>query len=275
MYKVYKCPKCDKELTQVGKSLKCINNHCYDIAKKGYVNLLLVNQTHAKSPGDSKKMISARGSFLDTGKYDKLKNKLIEVVNKYSDEDDYFLDLCSGDSYYTCSIAKRFPSMKFVNLDISKEGIIQGARRSRNAKLENMEFIVGNIDYLPFLDNSFSLMLNCFGPINIYEFIRVCKTNGTYIRVLPGEKHLLGLKRVLYGEKTYLNREKETELEGFNLVEKIMIEDEISLDNKQINDLFTMTPYYYKSPRETTKKLLNLEALNTIIQFEILVYNKK
>jgi len=275
MYKVYKCPKCNKELIQEGKSLKCANNHCYDIARKGYVNLLLVNQTHAKAPGDSKLMIRARRDFLNTGKYDKLKVAINSLVKKYASENDYFLDLCSGDSYYTSYIAAQNNSLKVVNLDISKEGIIQGCNRSRANKLSNMEFAIGNIDYLPFLDNSFDLMLNCFGPINVFEFIRVCKTNGVYIRVLPGEKHLLGLKKVLYGSKTYLNQEKNTNLEGFSLIEKLIIDDDITLNNQQINNLFTMTPYYYKSPKDTTEKLLKMDWLETPIQFEILVYRKK
>lgn len=274
MYKVYKCPMCDKELIQEDKSLKCVNHHCYDISKKGYVNLLLVNQTRAKEPGDSKQMILARGNFLDTGKYDKLKNELNELVAKYSQKDDYFLDLCSGDSYYTSYIAIQNPELKVVNLDISREGILQGCKRSRMLKILNMEFAIGNIDYLPFLDNSFNLMLNCFGPIDVPEFIRVCKTGGIYIRVLPGENHLFELKKVLYGEKTYLNKEKDNSLEGFTLIEKTILDDEIHLNNQELNNLFTMTPYYYKSPKETTETLLKMQALDTPIQFEILVYKK-
>ena len=265
---------CDKELIQEDKSLKCVNHHCYDISKKGYVNLLLVNQTRAKEPGDSKQMILARGNFLDTGKYDKLKNELNELVAKYSQKDDYFLDLCSGDSYYTSYIAIQNPELKVVNLDISREGILQGCKRSRMLKILNMEFAIGNIDYLPFLDNSFNLMLNCFGPIDVPEFIRVCKTGGIYIRVLPGENHLFELKKVLYGEKTYLNKEKDNSLEGFTLIEKTILDDEIHLNNQELNNLFTMTPYYYKSPKETTETLLKMQALDTPIQFEILVYKK-
>lgn len=274
MYPVYKCPKCHRGLKQIGKTLKCENNHCYDISHKGYVNLLLVNQTHAKDPGDSKRMILARGAFLDTGKYDCLKNALNSIIVKYARVDDYFLDLCSGDSYYTSFIAKNSPRLQVVNLDISKEAIIQGCSRSRREKINNMEFAIGNIDYLPFLSNSFDLMLNCFGPINVEEFLRVCKNRGIYIRVLPGPKHLWELKRVLYGDKSYLNTEKDNSLPGFELIDKKMIDDCIHLDNTQINNLFTMTPYYYKSPKDTTQKLLALPSLDTPIQFEILVYRK-
>ena len=35
------CPKCHEPLEIEGKTCKCINNHCYDIARQGYMNLLL------------------------------------------------------------------------------------------------------------------------------------------------------------------------------------------------------------------------------------------
>jgi len=219
-------------------------------------------------------MIEARRDFLDTHKYDVLKDKLNELIDKYSQKDFKFLDLCSGDSYYTTNIAKYHPELEMVNLDISKSAIDAGCKRCKAMQLTNMEFVIGNIDYLPFLDNSFDLMLNCFGPINIEEFDRVCKSKGIYIRVLPGEKHLFELKKVLYGDKAYLNKEKDNELVGFKQIDKIILEDEIELNNLEINNLFTMTPYYYKSPKLTTENLLNLPNLKTPIQFEIFVYQK-
>ena len=32
------CPKCHEPLEIEGKTCKCINNHCYDIARQGYMN---------------------------------------------------------------------------------------------------------------------------------------------------------------------------------------------------------------------------------------------
>ena len=46
------CPKCQKLLKKVNNSYLCSNNHCYDISKDGYVNLLLANQKHSTQPGD-------------------------------------------------------------------------------------------------------------------------------------------------------------------------------------------------------------------------------
>ena len=45
-------------------------------------------------------------------------------------------------------------------------------------------------------------------------------------------------------------------------------------DNKQIQNLFTMTPYYYKTPFEAKERLKKLESLKTKISFLIKVYRK-
>ena len=56
---MYKCPVCNEVLNQIDKSYKCLNGHCFDVNKKGFVNLLLANQSHSENPGDSKEMIDA------------------------------------------------------------------------------------------------------------------------------------------------------------------------------------------------------------------------
>ena len=41
------CPICKSKLNIVGKAYSCENNHSFDIAKQGYVNLLPVNKKHS------------------------------------------------------------------------------------------------------------------------------------------------------------------------------------------------------------------------------------
>ena len=35
--KLLACPKCHQQLHLENKTLKCENNHCYDISKRGYI----------------------------------------------------------------------------------------------------------------------------------------------------------------------------------------------------------------------------------------------
>ena len=50
IFDLFICPKCKEKLTQRGGSLYCLNNHCFDIAKEGYVNLMLANDKHSLNP---------------------------------------------------------------------------------------------------------------------------------------------------------------------------------------------------------------------------------
>ena len=59
------CPKCFNKLIRENNSYKCMNNHCYDISKEGYINLLL-SKTNA---GDNKDLIEGRINFLSKDFY--------------------------------------------------------------------------------------------------------------------------------------------------------------------------------------------------------------
>ena len=61
------CPKCHKPIVQVNNSYKCENNHCYDIAKSKYLNLLLNPDKATNNPGDSKESLIARKAYLTKG----------------------------------------------------------------------------------------------------------------------------------------------------------------------------------------------------------------
>ena len=54
--KLLACPKCHQQLHLENKTLKCENNHCYDISKRGYINLLLNPDKATNNPGDSNGM---------------------------------------------------------------------------------------------------------------------------------------------------------------------------------------------------------------------------
>ena len=271
-----KCPKCNKQLTKINNSYKCDEGHSYDISKKGYVNMMLANQGHSLESGDKKDMVIARSNFLDSDKYKILRDSLIKVIDDISNDNDTFCDIACGEGYYTNEIHRIISAKKHFStcgIDISKPAINHASSRKNISKLENINYFVGNMDYLPFLDHSFNITLNCFAPINAQEFNRVTKENGYYIRVLPGEYHLYELKEFLYPE-VHLNIPKIEDVEGFSFIKEISVKDIIHLNNEEILNLFTMTPYYYKTSMESKERLKNLDSLSTQIQFVIRIYKK-
>lgn len=56
------CPICGESLNKSENALKCQNNHCFDFAKEGYVNLLVSSKSGDKT-GDSKESARARHAF--------------------------------------------------------------------------------------------------------------------------------------------------------------------------------------------------------------------
>ena len=58
------------------------------------------------------------------------------------------------------------------------------------------------------------------------------------------------------------------------LENEYQVDDVITINNQQIQDLFTMTPYYYKTSFEAKERLKKLEVLTTQISFIIKIYKK-
>ena len=274
-----KCPVCQEKLIKIDNTFKCEKNHSYDISSKGYTNMLLANQRHSINPGDSKEMILSRVRFLEKDYYHILRKTILDTINKYASWDSFsFCDLACGEGYYTNYLHTKLNEnhkVSSVGIDISKYAIIEACKKKRAEKLENIDYFIGNLMNLPFNSSSFDFMLNCFALLDEKEFHRVLKENGYFIRVLPDADHLLGIKEVLY-KNVILNVMKEKTINGFTLVDEIHIKDDITLKSKEeIYDLFTMTPYYYKTSKESINKLLSLNTLKTRISFVLLVYKKE
>lgn len=53
------CPVCGAALAPQGAAWRCVQGHCFDVARQGYVNLLTVTQKHSRHPGDTREMVAA------------------------------------------------------------------------------------------------------------------------------------------------------------------------------------------------------------------------
>ena len=66
-FMMFRCPVCREPLQRQEKQYRCKSGHSFDIARSGYVNLLLDNGRGRH--GDDKKMVAARSAFLEKGFY--------------------------------------------------------------------------------------------------------------------------------------------------------------------------------------------------------------
>ncbi|MBD9047909.1 MAG: methyltransferase domain-containing protein [Ruminococcus sp.] len=265
------CPVCKEELNLDGRTYKCINNHCFDCAKQGYVNLLQINKSKSKRHGDDKLMIEARTRFLNTNFYKPLCDLMCKLLKKYVPQNASVLDAGCGDCYYTEKIEKALAdrNASVVGVDISKSALIAAAKRSKRINLA-----VASVFSLPVGDLSCDAVLNVFSPFAPEEYARVLKSGGVLLRVIPLENHLFSLKKAIY-DNPLKNPEESTEIDGFTLAESQELKYSIELkSNEQIESLFKMTPYYYKTSRTDQQKVEKLSTLQTEIEFCVLVYKK-
>ena len=118
------------------------------------------------------------------------------------------------------------------------------------------------------------LLVNCFSPLALEEFSRVLKPGGRFLYVVPGPEHLWELKQVLY-EKPYRNREIREDYPGFTWLEARQVRETVTLPDRQtIDDLFHMTPYYWKTPAAGAQRMRALEELTVQIAFDVHIYRR-
>ncbi len=264
---IIRCPVCGAEISRSGGSLVCERRHTFDIAKSGYVNL----NVNGTSAGDSKEMVRARSSFLDGGYYLPFADKLVEAVNEFPHST--VLDAGCGEGYYSVRIAKETGG-ELYGFDLSRAAVEKAAKRA-SALAVPASFFVGGIFNLPIKDESVDVVLNLFAPCAREEFLRILKPRGHLIMGIAGENHLLGLKSALYSEVYLNNPEKLGELDGFTRLRTDRVNFKtVICGREQIENLFSMTPYYWKTSKEDSDKLRELERLETELDFEIAVFEK-
>ena len=131
---------------------------------------------------------------------------------------------------------------------------------------------VASIAHLPVADASCDLVLNVRARRG-----RVCavlRTKGVLLCVIPLERHLWGLKQAV-GDRPYENTVPDPALPGFTLAEQRTLRNTITLrTNADIEALFCMTPYYYKTGARDQAKLHALDTLTTETEFALLIYRK-
>lgn len=272
----YLCPICGQKLKKGEKSYICRDGHSFDISRKGYVNLLTTKGRNPVKSGDNKDMIRARSVFLDTDSYKPLAQKIGQISAELTADvkEPVIIDAGCGEGYYTCIYAQTNPTATLIGIDISKHGIDHAASRARMGSLENVRFAVASAFSLPVREECADIIVSCFAPVSNDEYARVLKKGGYLVIACPTGKHLLGLKNLLY-DKPYLNEPNVYALNKFELADTQTLEYDITLtSSEQIMALFTMTPYYFKTPAEAVEKLRSLGSLETEVGFEIRIYKK-
>ncbi|UAA38203.1 23S rRNA (guanine(745)-N(1))-methyltransferase [Paraneptunicella aestuarii] len=268
---MWKCPACDAELIKQHTTWRCTNNHSYDQAKEGYVNLLLANQKRSKEPGDNKAMINARRAFLERGFYRPLAVKLAELITQFTHNNPcHIFDAGCGEGYYLNVIKQQLEAdQKTVTTngcDISKVAIQKAAK-----KYKDCHFAVASSFHLPVVSDSQDAVIQVFAPGSHEEVHRILADDGIWLHVSPAANHLHQLKDLIY-DTAQTHEANQESIDGFSEVTNEELSFEIQLDDtKDTLNLLMMTPFYWSSPEDKIQQIQkSLKKVTTHFHIRVL-----
>lgn len=265
--KYLRCPICHSSFKENPQGLACINRHQFDRSKEGYFNLLPVQLKNSLTPGDAKEQLKARREFLQVGFFDPLKSKLSSLIYPSAKT---LLDMGCGEGYFTRGIATGFPGADIYAIDIAKAGIAMAAKSAK--QLPNIVNVVASNFDLPLQNQSMDVILRLLAPSKESELQRVLKPHGELLIVIPGEQHLIELRKKIYQEIRPL--QSLPEIKCLVLKEKHSVRFGLEINNpKQMQSLLEMTPFAWKIDKQKKDLILSSQFHDTA-EFLIGVYSK-
>ena len=258
MSEIISCPVCSHLLIKEQNTYKCENNHTFDLAKEGYLNLLL---NAKKTSGDSKEMMAAKGY------YEKLSDRVNQRLKKSHSTDQAILDIGCGEGYYLSRFQKEIApkSSNFYGMDISKLGIRMAAKKN-----PMIHWLVANFANLPFKEKSVSTVLSMFAEYSVPEIDRILTDDGNIIIVRAANNHLIELKNIIYPEiHEKIKTSSIKSFPGFSVEQENFSYNVTIQSTEDLLSLLLMTPHYWKIKPEGIENLKKFESLKVTISIEI------
>ena len=251
---------CRAPLERRERTLVCANNHSFDVARSGYVNLLQPQDKKSKHPGDTADAVAARRRFYERG------DPLVEQLVRAFPVDGPLLDVGCGDGHHLAAFRRAY-GIEACGVDISVPAIELAARTYRDCT-----WIVANADrFLPFADGSLRSVTSITARMNVEEFHRVLGPQGSLLVVLPAAEDLLELRAAVLGEGIERDRVERTEAAfgaRFTLERRETIRHVARLDREAM--LEVMSSSYRGLRTREQERLGELDALDVTLARDLL-----
>lgn len=270
---VFSCPLCNSPMKVLDlKNLICLENHTFDFAKQGYVNMM----TRSANSHYDKELFKARQKvIMESNLFSFLHKKISEIFIENMDASKgeiLILDAGCGEGSHLQRILDecKNETVVGVGIDISKEGIRMAASRYKESI-----WLVGDLANSPLADQSCNVILNILSPANYKEFKRVLVPDGLVIKVVPRSNYLKELREALFDDtdkKSYKNDETVSLFkQHFHLVDVLNLSYTIELTQNELINLVQMSPLTWNTSQKDIDRIINQGISEVTVDLDLLV----
>ena len=265
---LFRCPICSSKMELMDSiQLVCEHNHSFDLSKNGYVNL----SPHIHVTKYDKSLFAARKIVIDSGFFDPLLNYINEILELQLNRGGTILDAGCGEGSHLSEILSRLDDVTGVGIDLAKEGIAAAAKEHPG----NI-WCVADLANCPFGDSEFDVILNILSPANYAEFTRLLKTDGLFLKVMPGSSYLKELRDIFYDGNKQKDSDHAARIEEhFGAIQTKQISYEFPLNKELLAPLIRMTPLSWGASKEKVEEALQMNIPIITIDYNVIIGYKK
>lgn len=263
------CPICQQPMRMQGKSMRCEKGHCFDIARKGYLNML------RKQASDfySAELFECRSTVFELGFYDAVLHEIERLMGIYANPSKSLtiLDAGCGEGFWLHRMAQSgfepATNARRIGIDTSKGAITKACSKDPGAA-----WIVGDLANSPLQPGSVDVILSILSPSNYESFNKLLTPGGVVVKVLPTGDYLKELRDAAgihpkpdAGEEPRVLQHMR---ECMDVVEVSIVNDTVAVTNDQAKAWAKMTPMLRRIDHETLD-LSNVSAITVSMMIAV------
>ena len=243
-YMDFICPYCKEKMHIEDSSLKCINNHTFDVTKKGTINFIISTKIK-ESKIYNEELFSSRRKFIEKEYYKQVYELIASDINKLNLNNIKILDLGCGEGIHSINILKKIKNnYKYFGFDYSKDAI----NLASDYNSSNRFYFDGDVNNIPIATNNIDVIIDFLSPYSESEVKRVLKKGGLFIKIAPSSNYLIELRNSSGLEKYQKQQEIIENLSKYfkNIVAE-NYKETFKIEKNDVENLIGMTPLKLKT----------------------------
>lgn len=264
---------CHAPLLRQDRVWACPNGHVYDIARRGYVNLLQPQDRKSLDAGDSRESVEARAALIARGIGRHTIDAVVARARALSTPGEPLVvaELGSG-SGETLGLLTAAMMVTAIGIDLSTAAATHAARHA-----PSVTWVVANADRrLPLLDSSLDLVLSVHARRNAVECHRVLHPGGHLIVAIPGADDLIELREAVQGTAVARDRVAllvEEHAAQFEVLDHTTVRHRLELERDALVQLLRGT---YRGERlSTSPRVQALDSLTVTLASDVVTFTRR